>query len=272
MVGLVEDRHGHAVEDDAVALHQVDEAPGRGDDDVHAALQLGDLPVDRRAADDDQGAQADQLGQRAQRVLDLLRELASGQQHEAAAPLGPASRLARRQAGDHRQAEGQRLARAGLRAAQHVAAGQGVGHGQRLDGCGRLDALGRQRGDDGRGERELGEAAGAGGSRGGRGRRRSLSVGRRWGGSRTSGAPARWWWAQALCVLRLAGGAGAAAVAPGSLGGRGGHRGSHRVPSDGRPGPAAVRFETGPAIMGPRGRLARRSAARNAADRPRYTP
>ena len=71
------------------------------------------------------------LGQRAQRVGDLLRELAGRDEHQPARAAGQP--LADGEAGQHRQAEAERLAGAGLGPTEHVAAGEGVREGAGLD-------------------------------------------------------------------------------------------------------------------------------------------
>ena len=74
------------------------------------------------------------MGERRERVGDLLGELAGGDQDEPARRRRPCGASRRGEPGQHRQAEGEGLARAGLRAAEDVTAGEGVGDRAGLDG------------------------------------------------------------------------------------------------------------------------------------------
>ena len=109
---------------DRAAIGEVDEAAGRGHDDV-GALEPADLAVVRTASDDQLGPHARRGGQRLERVDDLHRELTGrGQDQPARLALGC---LGPFRIGEHRQAERQRLARAGATSAQHVATARAAG-------------------------------------------------------------------------------------------------------------------------------------------------
>ena len=102
-------------------LDQVVEAARCGDEDVRAARLL-DLRADRRAAVDGRDAQALRLGERAEVVGNLDRELTGRYEHERAGAGVRADGAL-----DERQAEGERLARARRRLGEDVEAREGVG-------------------------------------------------------------------------------------------------------------------------------------------------
>ena len=115
------------------------------------------------AAVDDGLAQAEDLGERGERVADLARELARRQQHEAARALRDGATAG--QAREQRQTEREGLAAAGAAATEHVAAGQRVGDRRALDGGGLGDVARGQRVHDVAGDAEVGEGRGGTGSR-----------------------------------------------------------------------------------------------------------
>ena len=133
VVGLVEDRDLDAVEDDVALLHEVLEAAGAGDDDVDAAPEALDLRVLADAAEDRLRVEAERLGERRHRGVDLRGELAGRGEDEGARAAGQAAPARLRQARQERQQEGVRLARAGAATAEHVATGERVGQRRRLD-------------------------------------------------------------------------------------------------------------------------------------------
>ncbi len=143
LVRLVEDDDLDVVEEADALTDQVGETARRGDEHVDAALQRVLLLVHRRAADDRLEVQAERAAKRLERVVDLHRELAGRHEDQAARVLG--LRGVVRDAGEHRQAEGERLAGAGAAATEEVVAGEGVGD--------RLDLDRERRGDAGAGER-----------------------------------------------------------------------------------------------------------------------
>jgi hypothetical protein len=152
-VGLVEHQRAHRAQCQRVVAHQVEQPAGRGHDDVGAAAQGHHLRVDGHAAEDDGDLrQAGQLvGQAAQGVAHLQRQLARGNQHQAFDRPGCA-RPALEPALQQRQREGERLARAGARLRQHVAPGQqrrdrrGL-HGGGLRVAERLERVVQRRGE-----------------------------------------------------------------------------------------------------------------------------
>ena len=78
-----------------VVLDQVKQAAGGGHEHVAAALELGDLPVELGAADHDGGALAGLGAHDARDLVDLMRQLARGGDHQgkgSAAPLCRAER------------------------------------------------------------------------------------------------------------------------------------------------------------------------------------
>jgi hypothetical protein len=146
VVGLVDGGDRHAAER-ALPLPDEVEQPARGgDQQVDAAAQRGDLPGDRRAAEDGEDPDADRLAERGQRLLHLAGQLAGRHQDETPGPAGGAAGGTGHQAGQHGQAEGERLAGAGLGPAEHVPAGQRVRHRPGLDRERRRDAAPLQAG------------------------------------------------------------------------------------------------------------------------------
>jgi hypothetical protein len=157
VVGLVEDGDLDRRERAGAALQVVEQPARRRDDDVDAAAELVDLPPHRRAAVDGGDLDADRLGERRERVGDLLGQLAGRHEDETARLTGDRSAVTGSEPGEHGQAEGERLARAGLRPAEHVAAGECVRDRPGLDGERRVDAAAGHRRDERTGEAERGE-------------------------------------------------------------------------------------------------------------------
>ena len=127
--------------------------PGRRDQHVDAARELGVLIVERNAADDQRdvelviGAVFDEA------LLDLRREFAGRLENERARHAGAGAALF--QHGQHRQRERRRLAGAGLRDAEHVAPGEHVGDGLFLDGGGSFVTSRRNGGENFFGQAEM---------------------------------------------------------------------------------------------------------------------
>ena len=84
LVGFVEHHDAHVVEGKRSAPDVVDGAAGRGDDDVDAAVELLQLAVDRLAAVDRHDLDAEMPAVLEDRLADLHRQLAGGDQHERA--------------------------------------------------------------------------------------------------------------------------------------------------------------------------------------------
>ena len=162
-IGLVEDEDLDLVEHAGALVDEVDQAAGRGDQDVAAALERALLGVIGDAAHD---GDRDVLGARGDLpadVVDLLRELARGgdDQHAGTAAdrhRAAAGALDARQGAHGRQQEGRGLARAGLGGGEQVAAGQHLGNSGGLDGGGVLVAEVLDGGEDAVGQAEVGEA------------------------------------------------------------------------------------------------------------------
>ncbi len=119
-VGLVDDQDLDAVQHQLAAAQMVEQAPGRGDHHVGAAVDLGRLLVEGDAADEQRDRQLVVLAQRLEGLVYLGGEFARRLQNERARHAGACPALFEH--GQHRQHEGGRLARAGLSQAQHVAA------------------------------------------------------------------------------------------------------------------------------------------------------
>ncbi len=116
-----------------MAVEQVAQAAGGGDQDVDTALQRVDLVGHRGAAADDLELEAEHRAERLQRVGDLHGQLAGRDQDQAARVLRLGAAVGVGDAGEQREAEAQGLAGAGTATAQHVLAGQGVRDGRGLD-------------------------------------------------------------------------------------------------------------------------------------------
>ena len=135
----------------------VQRAAGRGDDDVHPALQRPELADDRLAAVDRQRADAEVAAVAVDGLGDLRRQLARRDQDERArrAAVGAAA-----EALQQRQRERRGLAGAGGRLAEQVAPFQQRRDGLALDRRGLLVAEGGEGGDQLGGEGEVREADG----------------------------------------------------------------------------------------------------------------
>jgi len=130
-VGLVQHQDLDLLQVDGPLLHVVEQAAGRGDDDVDAAAQRIYLLLHADAAIDGGGLHLGVLAIGADALLDLEREL-SGRGHDQDADFLRGGRLLRKQLKD-RQREAGGLAGAGLRGAEKVSAGENDGDGLRLD-------------------------------------------------------------------------------------------------------------------------------------------
>ncbi len=121
LVGLVEDEDLDIAQRQRALIDQVDQAAGRGDDDVEAVRAHLDLAVDRRTAEHDAGADIEAATIILERFGDLRGKLARRRQHQHAARAG----LARLWVGGKAHQAGQRerrgLAGAGLGDAAQVA-------------------------------------------------------------------------------------------------------------------------------------------------------
>ena len=144
LVGFVEhqDLGGRQV---GVALGDVvEQAAGRGDQDVEAAGQGLDLRAVLGAAEDDGDAHVQVLAVATEAFGDLGGQLAGRRQHDAARAAARAGPAVFRQAVQDRQGEGRRLAGAGLGDAEQVLAGQHGRDGLGLDRGRGLIAFGRK--------------------------------------------------------------------------------------------------------------------------------
>ena len=153
-VGLVEDEHLHVAEVDGLALHEVNQAAGRGDEHVDAGFDLLDLRVVGDAAHDGHDAVVRLLRDDLAHFGDLRRQLARGGDHEHERTLA-ALRVA--DAVKRRQGERGGLARARLRGGDDVAAGEDGGNGLLLDGGGVFVSQAADGRDELLGQAEFGE-------------------------------------------------------------------------------------------------------------------
>ncbi len=126
-VGFVEDEDLDPAQIERALAGMVEQAAGRGHQDVDAAAQLVDLRLHADAAEHHHAGELAVLAVVAHAFLDLGRELARRRQDQRA-DRRTTARIAlgrlRHQAVQHRQHEAGGLAGAGLGAAHQVAAGQ----------------------------------------------------------------------------------------------------------------------------------------------------
>ena len=118
-VGLVEHKHLHLGKAHVVVLHEVEQAPRRGNQQVAALLELRNLLVKLGATHHDDGALARLLAHHAHHVVDLRGKLARWCYHQGERLL--ASGLLTLNELQRRQGEGSGLAGARLRGGNHVA-------------------------------------------------------------------------------------------------------------------------------------------------------
>ena len=132
LVRLVQDQKARSAEIDGRTVHEVDQASGRGHENVRPARQPLGLCVDGLAADDKRDPQV--VRQAAQRGNDLRRQFAGRCEDQAAHGFCRCLFLPFRKRHHQRDTEGGCLAGAGLGDAEHVARLKRVRDGFRLDG------------------------------------------------------------------------------------------------------------------------------------------
>ena len=131
-VGLVDDEDLDAHQHDASALEMVEQASGRSDQHVDAAVELLDLIVHRHAADQQRQVQLVVDAVLLEALRHLRGELARRREDQRARHARPGA--ARLEPGDHRQHERCGLAGARLGDAEDIAAGHGDRDGGGLNG------------------------------------------------------------------------------------------------------------------------------------------
>jgi hypothetical protein len=134
-IRLVEHQLRNLRERDRVLGDEVEQATGRGDDDVGTAAQLHHLRIDRDAAEDHHGLRPlrEVATKRCDRICGLLRELARRHEHERMHVTRPAHPFAFRERLEHRQHERGGLAGSGARLRPHVAAAEHLRNHRALD-------------------------------------------------------------------------------------------------------------------------------------------
>ena len=130
-VGLVDDEDLDAGHQQLAALAMVEQAAGRGDQHVGAAIELAVLVVERHAADQQRDVELVVLAVLLEVLGDLRGEFARRLEDQRARHARPGAALFEQR--QHRQHEGGGLAGAGLGDAEDVAALQGGRDGARLD-------------------------------------------------------------------------------------------------------------------------------------------
>ena len=112
----------------------IEQASGRGDQDVDAAREFGILIVERHAADDQRHVELVVLAVFLEMFDNLGGQFARRLEDERARHAGPSAAFFEH--GEHRQHESGGLAGAGLGNAEHVASRENVRNGLLLNGGG----------------------------------------------------------------------------------------------------------------------------------------
>ena len=158
LVGLVEHEEAQLGEVERALVEVIHDAPGRADDDVHAAAEGRQLlAVALPAVDRQHMHSAQPRGVRLERLAHLQRQLAGRGEHERLRGL-----LRQVELRQDRQRERGGLSGAGLRRAEHVAAGEQRRDRRRLDRRRGLVAHVAHRLQHGVVEAEIGEGEGGG--------------------------------------------------------------------------------------------------------------
>ena len=144
LVGLVQHEDLDMVEHQGALVDQVQQAAGRGHQDIDPAAKAGNLLADRHPAEHGLDRQVQELGIEPHVVGNLRRQLARGAQHQHPAAARETPGGIGGQAVQRRQREGGRLAGAGLGNAQQVTAFHQGGDRLPLDGGGIVVTLGFQ--------------------------------------------------------------------------------------------------------------------------------
>jgi hypothetical protein len=154
-VGLVEYEELDLAELQSVALHEIEQAAGRGHQNFDALHDRADLAAHRHAADRQRRGQANVAAIGVEAVEDLSGKFAGRAQHQHAAGLGLRLDAVLQDPVQDRQREGCGLAGAGLGDADDVTAGKCEGDGLSLDGRGREIILFLERTRDWIGKAEI---------------------------------------------------------------------------------------------------------------------
>ena len=132
-VGLVEHEDGNLVEPDVALVAEVEQASGRGDQDIDAGFQRLYLVMLVDAAEDDGGAQGQPASISGEPLGDLAGQLAGRRQDQRVRRAGRARQPLERKPLQNRQREGCRLAGSRLGDAEQVLALGEQRNGLRLD-------------------------------------------------------------------------------------------------------------------------------------------
>ena len=154
-VGLVEHEKFDVTELQSVALHEIEQPAGRGDQNLDARHDRADLTSHRDAADRQRRGQANVAAIGVEAVENLARQFTRRRKHQHAAGLGLRLDPMLQKPMQDRKREGCGLAGAGLGNADDVTAGEREGDGLSLDGRGREVAFFLERTRDGIGEAEI---------------------------------------------------------------------------------------------------------------------
>ena len=159
-IGFVEHEDLHMAQVERALLVVVEQAAGRGHEDVDATAQLVDLRLHADAAEHHHARQRQVLAVGAHALFDLRGEFARGREDQRTDGDAAFRVLGARhgsQAVQHRQHEACGLAGAGLRAGEQVAAFQDGGNGLRLNRGGGFVAMFAHGANQRLGQAEIGE-------------------------------------------------------------------------------------------------------------------
>jgi hypothetical protein len=154
-IGFVEHEELDLSEFQAVALHEIEKAAGRGHQDFDALHHRTDLAAHRHAADRQRRGEADVTAIGVEAVEDLSRQFTGGREHQHAAGFRLRLDAVLQDAMQDRQREGRGLAGTRLGDADDVTAGQCDGDRLGLDWRGRGVILFFERTRNGFGEAEI---------------------------------------------------------------------------------------------------------------------
>jgi hypothetical protein len=132
VVSLVEDEGLDTIQTHCTLPHQIEQAPGAGNEYRGLSGQSRALAVDRYAAEDGRHPKGCKAAQALDFSADLSGELTGRRQHQGSRP-GPGGSY---EAIEYRQCKRRGLARTGLSQAEHIAALAGCGNGLGLNRSG----------------------------------------------------------------------------------------------------------------------------------------
>ena len=155
-VGLVENEHGDVFQVDGILIHEVDETPRRGDENIDAFRKACDLRIDGDASHDGGDAMRGFICYGRAHLGDLHGQLSRWRDDEHRGRLR-SLRLFKHS--ERRQRERRRFPRSRLGGGDDIASIENKGDCLRLNGCGPAVAEAFYGCEDGFGQAEIGECA-----------------------------------------------------------------------------------------------------------------